>query len=129
MKKGKKFQYIKDLMQLGGYMVKAKERQNHDWINRLQERMDTHQAKYDLYMEDFDFITPTKMTEKQYQWHIQNVTLYYTFWKREDIYNTKQSLNMIRGYEKRNKLEAFDEVISRNKRSNEILRLNAIYGG
>ena len=63
---------------------------------------------YQVYMEGL----PTKFGPSydgaDYFLDIQNIKMYYSRWKKEDLWKTKESLSRARKFEKREKLEPFE---------------------
>lgn len=81
----------------------------------------------EAYMASLPTRFSKKYNEDDYKKDIENVLRHYTKWSREDLFLSKLSLKRIRSYEARENLEAFDQIIEREKRKAEFQRLSSQY--
>lgn len=76
---------------------------------------------------------PMKFTKDygamEYSRDVRNVDLYYSFWKREDLWCAKDSLSRLRKYEKREGLEPFDVLREREEQEIMIRNMSVKEGG
>ena len=76
---------------------------------------------------------PMKFTKDygaiDYSHDVRNVDLYYSFWKREDLWCAKDSLARLRKYEKREKLEPFDVLREKAEQETMIRNMSIKEGG
>jgi hypothetical protein len=85
------------------------------------------QKRYCIWFQELEGIRERSRTRKyssaDYNWDKRNVIMYYTRWKREDLYFSRESLKRVRRYERKHDLEPFEKIIEKEKKKEEAIRL------
>jgi hypothetical protein len=92
----------------------------------IKKRVDEEKKAYNDYLEGLPRSFSREYNESDYRKDISNVELYYTKWKREDMYDSKGSLKRIRRYESRYRLEPFEEANEKDRKIKELARLTEV---
>ena len=104
--------------------LRAEENGDEQRLQDITERMGQEKRALHHYLEGLSRNSGKDYGPNDYKADCENVRNYYTRWTKEDVYETKASLKRIRKFEARNRLEPFEVIDERNRRSEELAKLN-----